>query len=50
MLYEVITQKAMERDNFMTAEDAKKFGLIDKVVEKSSIASDDAEKTDKKKK
>ncbi len=45
-----VVQKAMERDNFMTAEDAKKFGLIDKVVEKSSIASDDAEKTDKKKK
>jgi ATP-dependent Clp protease, protease subunit len=26
--------KALERDNFMTAEDAKKFGLIDTVVEK----------------
>ena len=26
--------KALERDNFMTAEDAKKFGLIDAVVEK----------------
>ena len=26
--------KALERDNFMTAEDAKKFGLIDSVVEK----------------
>ena len=25
---------ALERDNFMTAEDAKKFGLIDTVVEK----------------
>ena len=25
---------ALERDNFMTAEDAKKFGLIDSVVEK----------------
>ena len=25
---------AFERDNFMTAEDAKKFGLIDSVVEK----------------
>jgi len=45
-----VIQKAMERDNFMTAEDAKKFGLIDKVVEKSSVASDDAEKTEKKKK
>ena len=26
--------KALERDNFMTADDAKKFGLIDSVVEK----------------
>ena len=25
---------ALERDNFMTPEDAKKFGLIDSVVEK----------------
>ena len=25
--------KALERDNFMTAEEAKKFGLIDSVVE-----------------
>ena len=29
---EIIT--ALERDNFMTAEEAKKFGLIDSVVEK----------------
>ena len=26
--------EALERDNFMTAEEAKKFGLIDSVVEK----------------
>ena len=26
--------KALERDNFMTAEEAKKFGLVDSVVEK----------------
>ena len=26
--------EALERDNFMTAEEAKKFGLIDTVVEK----------------
>jgi ATP-dependent Clp protease protease subunit len=25
---------ALERDNFMTPQDAKSFGLIDKVVEK----------------
>ncbi len=27
-------EKAMERDNFMTAEKAKEFGLIDEVIEK----------------
>jgi ATP-dependent Clp protease protease subunit len=27
-------KKALERDNFMTPENAKDFGLIDKVVEK----------------
>ena len=27
---------ALERDNFMTADEAKKFGLIDSVVEKRS--------------
>ena len=27
---------ALERDRFMTPEEAKKFGLIDKVVEKRS--------------
>ena len=26
--------EALERDNFMTPEEAKKFGLIDSVVEK----------------
>jgi len=29
-------KKALERDNFMTPESAKEFGLIDKVVEKRS--------------
>ena len=29
-------KKALERDNFMTAENAKSFGLIDEVVEKRS--------------
>ena len=27
---------ALERDNFMTAESAKSFGLVDEVVEKRS--------------
>ena len=29
-------KEALERDNFMTAENAKSFGLIDKVVDKRS--------------
>jgi len=29
-------KKALERDNFMTAQIAKDFGLIDEVVEKRS--------------
>ncbi len=34
-------EKAMERDNFMSAEEAKKFGLIDEVVEeRTAIASE----------
>ena len=27
-------EKAMERDNFMSPEEAKKFGLIDEIIEK----------------
>jgi ATP-dependent Clp protease protease subunit len=38
--YETI-EAAVERDNFMSAEDAKKFGLIDKV----EIAREDDEET-----
>ena len=34
-------EKGMERDNFMSADEAKKFGLIDEVVEDHSIAPDD---------
>ncbi|MBX2834381.1 MAG: ATP-dependent Clp endopeptidase proteolytic subunit ClpP [Micavibrio sp.] len=36
-------EKAMERDNFMSAEEAKTFGLIDHVVEKipEALAPDD---------
>ena len=29
-------KKALERDNFMTPDEAKQFGLIDEVVEKRS--------------
>jgi len=42
-------EKAMERDNFMSAEEAKKFGLIDHVVEsRSEIAAENDEKDKKK--
>lgn len=30
-------EKAMERDNFMSADEAKKFGLIDEVVEERTV-------------
>jgi len=33
-------EDALERDNFMTAEQAKDFGLIDKVLEKRPDSSD----------
>jgi ATP-dependent Clp protease protease subunit len=37
-------EKAMERDNFMSAEEAKKFGLIDEVVEERVPVGDAAKK------
>ncbi len=37
-------EKAMERDNFMSAEEAKKFGLIDEVVAERSAVSSEADK------
>jgi len=33
-------EEALERDNFMTAETAKEFGLIDKILEKRAEPSD----------
>lgn len=39
-------EKSMDRDNFMSADEAKKFGLIDKVVEAHALPDD---KDDKKK-
>lgn len=41
--------KAMERDNFMSAEDAKNFGIIDQIVEKRPDTPHDNSKDDKKK-
>lgn len=37
-------EKAMDRDNFMAPEDAKKFGLIDEIVEDRSDVTPDAKK------
>jgi ATP-dependent Clp protease protease subunit len=34
-------EKAMDRDNFMTAEKAKEFGLIDEVVQKRIVEEDE---------
>ncbi len=41
-------EKAMDRDNFMSAEEAKKFGLIDEVVESQPLPADADKKDDKK--
>ncbi len=41
--------KAMERDNFMSAEDAKSFGIIDQIVDKRPDTPHDNNKDDKKK-
>lgn len=37
-------EKAMERDNFMSAEAAKEFGLIDEIVENRAVEKDDKKK------
>jgi ATP-dependent Clp protease protease subunit len=34
-------EKAMDRDNFMTADEAKKFGLIDEVLNKRPVKDGD---------
>ena len=42
-----VVEAAMERDNFMTGEEAKTFGLIDEVVEKRPVDEDEnGESTD----
>ncbi len=38
-----VIEKNMERDNFMTAEAAKEFGLIDEVVDSRGLAAADEE-------
>ncbi len=35
-------EKAMERDNFMTSQEAKTFGLIDEVFDKRPVPADDS--------
>ena len=37
-------EKAMDRDNFMSADEAKEFGLIDHVVEEREIPTDEGDK------
>ena len=36
-----VIEAAMERDNFMTGEEAKTFGLIDEVVDKRPVDEDE---------
>ncbi|MBT4878197.1 MAG: ATP-dependent Clp protease proteolytic subunit, partial [Alphaproteobacteria bacterium] len=35
-----VIQKSMERDNFMSASEAKSFGLVDKIIETRSEIAD----------
>ncbi len=42
-----VVEKAMERDNFMDAEKAKKFGLIDTIVTKRPTTEGEKSKTNK---
>ena len=42
------TQDDTERDNFMSAEDAKAYGIVDQVVEKRAGEPDKSKKDDKK--
>lgn len=37
MFFYIIIEKMVERDYFMTAEEAMNFGLIDKVLEKRIV-------------
>ena len=48
-IYVKHTEEAMERDRFLAPEDAKKFGIIDEVVNERPVPSDaDSSGTDKK--
>ena len=38
--YETI-EKTLDRDHFMTAEETRDFGIIDKVIEKRETGDDD---------
>ncbi|MBO6825147.1 MAG: ATP-dependent Clp endopeptidase proteolytic subunit ClpP [Sneathiella sp.] len=42
-----VIERSMERDNFMTADEAKSFGLIDEVVSKRPDAGDDKDSKSK---
>jgi len=42
-----VVEKSMERDNFMTADEAKEYGLIDEVVSKRPDSEEDETKKDK---
>jgi ATP-dependent Clp protease protease subunit len=42
-----VIEEAMERDRFLTPEDAKEFGLIDEVVESRPIPVEEEDSTAK---
>lgn len=41
-----ISEQSMERDNFMTPEKAKEFGIIDAVLSKPPVLEDDKKNTE----
>jgi len=43
-----VVEKSVDRDNFMNPEEAKKFGIIDQIVDKRPESKDDKSKGDKK--
>jgi ATP-dependent Clp protease protease subunit len=40
-------ERAMDRDNYMTAEEAKAFGLIDELIERRPKTDDDKDEKSK---
>jgi ATP-dependent Clp protease protease subunit len=42
-IWGISVEKSVERDNFLSAEEAKEFGIIDEVITSRPPADDDAD-------